>query len=159
MKRRSNKNRTPSLRNNHAAAKNPSLETMEQPQQMMTMHHYQGAIPPPAILDGFERIVPGCAEKIVNSALQESVHRRDVEQKSVDANIAAQKQELDIKKTQVDASSRHDLVGQIFGFVMCISCIGGAVYLAIIGQTGVSLALTAMPTAALIKQFFVDKKK
>ncbi len=158
MKRRSNKNRAPSLRN-HAAAKNPSLETIEQPQQMMTMHHYQGAIPPPAILDGFERIVPGCAEKIVNSALQESIHRRDIEHKSMDANIAAQNQDLNIKELQVKLVFRSDAIGQWCGFITCILCAGGAVYFGVIGKDFLAASFLALPSAAVIKSFFVDKNK
>lgn len=158
MKRRSNKNRTPALRNN-VKVKNQPLESSEQSQQMMTMHHYQDAIPPPAILEGFEHIVAGCAEKIVNNALQESVHRRDVEQKSVDANIAAQKQDLNIKELQVKLIFRSDAIGQWCGFITCILCTCGAVYFGVTGKELLAGGFLALPSAAVIKAFFADKNK
>lgn len=44
------------------------------------MTAYKGPIPPPEVLEGYERIVPGSAKRIIDNALKQSEHRRALEQ-------------------------------------------------------------------------------
>ena len=41
--------------------------------------HISGPLPPPEMLEGYNNIVPGAAEKIISNMLAESLHRRDRE--------------------------------------------------------------------------------
>lgn len=87
----------------------------------------------------------------------ESIHRRTMESKALDANIEAQRRQLDIAASQNKAVFRSDFWGQFFGFVIAGACIAGAVYLAIIGNNVAAGILAAMPTAAVIRAFFVRR--
>jgi uncharacterized membrane protein len=48
---------------------------------------YRGPIPPPEMLWGYEKIVPGAAERILTQFERQSEHRREIERKMV-SNIA-----------------------------------------------------------------------
>jgi uncharacterized membrane protein len=55
-----------------------------------TTAFYQGAIPPPEMLKGFDDLVPGSAERLIALAEQESLHRRSLEMQTLQANIVSQ---------------------------------------------------------------------
>jgi uncharacterized membrane protein len=65
-----------------------------------TVTHYEGAIPHPEILRGFELQVPGSAARLIKLAEDESAHRRKLELMTIDANISAQQQQLDLGSQQ-----------------------------------------------------------
>lgn len=87
----------------------------------------------------------------------ESIHRRKMDSSALEANIEAQRRQLDIADRQNKAVFRSDLLGQTFGLVVALACIGGAVYLATIGNDVAPGILAAMPTAAVIRAFFVRR--
>ena len=122
-----------------------------------TLTHYQGAIPHPDILSGFETIVPGAAERIIKLAEEESHHRRNLEIMAMNANIASQEKQALLAQQQNNSVFRSDLIGQIAGFVVCLACIGGAVYLGMHKHDELAGALAIIPTAALIKAFILKK--
>lgn len=123
-----------------------------------TVTHYQGAVPHPDILRGIDEIVPGAAARIVKLAEDEANHRRKLEEMAMDANIATQQQQLLIEKQRSSAVFRSDMLGQIAGFLVCLSCIGAAIYLGIKGHDWLAGAIAAIPTAALIKAFVLTQK-
>ena len=49
------------------------------PQYTLTAAFYWGPIPLPAILEGYENVAPGSAEKIISNAMAQSDHRRNLE--------------------------------------------------------------------------------
>lgn len=159
MKSRPRKGRPPAVGKNENNFQHNSVRGQKNGNgdALVEMHHYEGAIPHPMILRQFNEIVIGSAERLVKLAEDESLHRREMQRKTLDANISAQQRDLDIRQTQAKAVFRSDLVGQIFGYTTCLACIGGAIYAAQIEQEALAIALTAMPTAALIKQFFTNK--
>ncbi len=118
---------------------------------------YQGPIPPPEVLQGFEQLVPGTAERLIKLAEDESHHRRSLEQQAMDANVSAQQAQSRIGEYQSKAVFRSDTIGQIAGLVVSLACIAGAVYLAVNGHEWTAAALAALPTAAVIRAFFVPK--
>lgn len=124
-----------------------------------TITHYQGAVPPPEILRGIDEIVPGAAAKLIALAEQESNHRRSLEVKAIEANIAAQVAQAQINERQTKAVFRSDMIGQFAGFLVCLCCIGAAVYLGLNGHDWLAGGIAAIPTAALIKAFMLTKNK
>lgn len=119
---------------------------------------YEGPIPHPDQLAGFERLVPGTAARLIDMALEESRHRRGQEEAALRANVAAQQKQLEIATYQGQAVFRSDLVSQLLGFIITAACVVGAVYLAINGHDAVAALLCAVPTGALIQAFFVKRK-
>lgn len=118
---------------------------------------YQGTIPPPEVLRGFDQLVPGTAERLIKLAEDESTHRRLMEQQALAANISAQQGQVRIGEYQSKAVFRSDTIGQAAGLVVSLACIGGAVYLGANSHEWVAGVLAAIPTAAVIRAFFVPK--
>lgn len=135
----------------------PSRQQVQraQPQQAIIERReaYQGLIPPPVILQQFDELRPGTADRIIQWAEDEQHHRRTLEREAQAANIAAQQRQLSIAESQHRAVFRSDMLGQILGFVVCGACIAGSIWLAVQGHSGVAIALAAIPTAAVIQAF------
>lgn len=123
-----------------------------------TVTHYEGAIPHPEILRGFELQVPGSAARLIKQAEDESAHRRKLELMTIDANISAQQQQLDLGSQQTKSVFRSDLIGQISGLIVCLLAIVAAVFLGLEGHDGLAAIIAAIPTAAIIKAFTLNKK-
>ena len=52
---------------------------------------FEGPIPPPAALADYDKVFPGCAERIVALAESQSAHRQELEKTVVRANVAAER--------------------------------------------------------------------
>lgn len=59
---------------------------------------FSGPIPPPSIIEGYERVLPGSADRIITMAEKQSEHRQKMEEK------------------MISAESRDSLLGVIFAF-------------------------------------------
>lgn len=138
-------------------AQKPTPRNSQSNQQVFsaqqTITHYQGAIPHPDILRGMDDLVPGAAARIIKLAEDESIHRRKLEVMTVDANIAAQQQQLALGSQQNKAVFRSDLIGQIAGLIVCLFSIASAVFLGLEGHDWLAAPIAAIPTAAIIKAF------
>lgn len=118
---------------------------------------YEGPVPPPDILERFDQLVPGTARRMFDLAEQESAHRRKMEERTNDANINAQQTALAIEGRKTEAIARSDLLGQVAGVIVALSCIGGAIWCGITGHENVAIALTVVPSAAVIQAFFARR--
>ncbi len=114
-------------------------------------------LPPPSLLQGFDDVLPGTAKRILELAIAESEHRRMLESSITQGNIAAQQANSQLISNQAKHGAFNDTLGQTLGFVTCLSCIGASVYTAINGHELLALALAAIPTAAVIKAYFIKK--
>ena len=144
----SNKRRVISNHNKQTNPPNTQIQTQ------VTKVTHLGPIPHPEILRGYDDLVSGAAARIIELAEEESAHRRKIENKALDANIALQEQNVVIAKQQNQVVNRSDILGQIFGFIICISCVGAAVFLGINGHEELAGAITIIPSAAVIRSFF-----
>lgn len=120
---------------------------------------FEGPIPPPAILQQYNAIVPDAAERILRMAEQENQHRQQQEDTALQANIAAQNRQLQLAEDQNRAVFRSDLFGQIMGFLVSAGCVAGSIYLASIGQPWVAGLLAGLPLAGIIRAFRDPSKK
>jgi uncharacterized membrane protein len=102
--------------------------------------------------------VPGAAARLIKLAEDEAEHRRKIETMAIDANIATQQNQLALGEKQQKSVFRSDLIGQVFGLIVCLSSIAAAIYLGINGHDWLAGAIAAIPTAALIKAFALSKK-
>ncbi len=133
----------------------PPVRPQPQPQQQIIERReaYQGLIPPPVILQQFDELIPGTAARLIQWAEDEQHHRQSLEREAQDANICAQRRQLDIADRQARSVFWSDMLGQAFGFVVCLACVTGAIALALQGHTATAIALAAIPTAATIQAF------
>lgn len=80
---------------------------------------YSGPIPPPSILSGYEKILPGSAERILAMAEKQSNHRQNMEEK------------------MIKSESRDSLLGILFAFFLGCGCMIVAVIIVLNVQTNV----------------------
>lgn len=60
-------------------------------EQKMTFQLSEGPLPPPDILEAYDRVVPNGADRIMALAERQSQHRQDMEAKVIDGNVWAQR--------------------------------------------------------------------
>ncbi len=104
-------------------------------QTITTAAHFAGPIPPPSLLDGYEAILPGSADRILSMAEKQSSHRMELENKVIDSKI------------------RDSQLGMLLGFCIAfvVIVIGGFLIYKDKNILGFSTILTAM--VALVSAF------
>ena len=93
---------------------------------------YEGPLPPPAILEEYDRIVPGAAARIMEWAEKQTAHRQHLERAIIDHDIA------------------HAQRGLTFGFVVVCLCLlfaGGFVFTGH-DQAGIATLVTTLVSVA-----------
>jgi len=123
-----------------------SKEENEKPQKrevlkaLEILAGYSGPLPPPQILSGYEECVPGSAKLIINSFIEESKHRRNLEEKLVNSQI------------------RSDLLGMIFGLIIGIGGLTAATLCAFLGQPWPASIIGGGTLVGLVSVFVVGQK-
>jgi len=107
----------------------------------MSVEQFSGPLPPPAILKGYEDILPGAADRIVRMAEKQSEHRQVLEKKVISVETFKSK------------------VGLFLAFIICLYFMWIGYQLIIHDKkiTGFILALT--PLGGIIGMFIVQKNK
>lgn len=114
------------------------------PEQMIKVlaevfeQEFSGPIPPPNIIAGYENVIPGAADRIIQMAERQSLHRQEVE------------------LMEANAESRDSLLGIIFAFALGTGCLvacvvmvlmvptaAGAICGSVLGVTGIAAIVTA----------------
>jgi len=153
--------KSPRKQQNSPVANAVAAQTAQQQVGMVaaqTTQLYQGPIPHPEVLAKFDDLVPGAAQRLINLAVEESEHRRQMEDMAMTANVSTQSRNVAIAEYQSKAVFRSDTISQILGAVVTTSCVVGAVYLAVNGHEGIAALLCAVPTGALVQAFFIKRK-
>lgn len=97
---------------------------------------YSGPIPPPALLKGYEDILPGSADRILKMAEKQSDHRREIE------------------KIAVESGARDSRLGIICGTIVCITvCITGIVLSLLTESAALGAFLSLSSLASLVGVF------
>jgi uncharacterized membrane protein len=96
--------------------------------QAVIQSSYRGPLPPPEHLEGYEKILPGAADRILSMAEKEQSHRHRWEREHLiwDGFIS--------------------ITGLVFGWVLSLALAAAAVYCAVIGQPWVAGALVGVST-------------
>jgi len=116
-------------------------------QQVSIQHaHYEGPLPPPALLRQYDEIHPGFADRIIAGWEAETAHRHELERTVVSAEIEAQKHiPKEIKR------------GQVLAFVLSLFFLATGAFLAycdkqvsgtILGSTGFLGVIASFLTSA-----------
>lgn len=83
---------------------------------VVQVQHWEGPLPHPSTLRGFEDVVPGSAERIITQFEEQGRHRRKIENRVVWANII------------------QSAFGQILAFILFMTMVVGGGYLAYQGK-------------------------
>lgn len=89
---------------------------------------FRGPLPHPQILDQYDKIVPGSANKIISSWEVQVQHRQELEKKVIASDIL------------------HSYIGSALGFIIAMSAIIAGTFLAYIGRPteGIAAIITAL---------------
>ena len=137
----------------HSAAKKKAGQ-VEAVYQSVSQQVVQMEGVPPDILQRFEEVLPGSAQKLLDNSLAESAHRRELERDAVTAGIDLGKRNM----RAVEFQGWRAVYGQTIGFLVCLACVAGAVHLAAHHPEAwkTPVALAAIPTAAIIRAFVLS---
>lgn len=121
--------------------------------QVIKEIQFSGPVPPPNILNGYEKILPGAADRILTMAETQSKHRQSMDRK------------------MIESEARDSLLGILFGFCLGAGCIIAAIIMvfvypeaagvisgAVLGAAGVtSIAVTSINRGKTSNKFDEDK--
>ncbi|ALN76740.1 DUF2335 domain-containing protein [Staphylococcus chromogenes] len=65
------------------AVKRSNVNEKDKQEMIATLEMYNGPIPHPKILEGYDKLDPGAAKRIIDNGIEESNHRRNMEKKTV----------------------------------------------------------------------------
>ncbi len=102
---------------------------------------FAGPIPPPEILQGYDKCIKNGAERVLKMAENQSAHRLQLEDHAV--------------KEQLKQSRR----GQDYGFAMGVICIIASVTLAIFGHDTIAGIIGGSTIIGLVTVFIIGKKQ
>ena len=105
-----------------------------------TTSAFQGPLPPPSILRGYEDIVPGSAAKIIDWADSEREHRHRTE------------------TTIVRAETTRDLRGQILAAIVALAGFSVAGLALLLDHAGVAALITAMDIGGMVAAFIYGRR-
>ena len=101
---------------------------------------YSGPLPPPSVIEGYERILPGSADRILTMAEVQGEHRRRIESQESRANIVTVR------------------IGAVFALIITIFTIGAGTYLISIDKGAGGLAIIIAELVALASVFIIGRR-
>lgn len=140
-------------RSNRSAGQSVPVASQKRPTLVHQSESFEGPVPHPSILEKYDAIVPGAANRILEMAEKESRHRQIIEFQANEANIKAQEQQILIAGKQQKYAFYSDAIGKTLGFLTTFLALGGSIYLAIDGNTAAAIALASLPLAAIVEAF------
>ena len=99
-----------------------------------------GPLPPPEVLDGYNRVLPGSAERLFNMAESQLAHRQHLE------------------KVAVEGGDKRSWWGMWLGFVISLVVFGLGTALVITGHDAAGAAIMTIDVAALASVFVVGQR-
>lgn len=128
-----------------AVAKRPSASAVKNSVNKLTAHvtkhEFSGPIPHPEILNGYNEIVPGAAERILILAEEDAKHQREIERDAL--NFAAE----EIKR------------GQWFGLTIGVLAFVASILALALGSEKAAIALGGTTVVGLVTVFVVGRVK
>ena len=102
--------------------------------------HFQGPIPPPNIMEAYDRILPGSADRILKLTEQQFEHRVAIENKVIDSKIISERR------------------GTLLGFSLAVFIILASVILILKDKDIAGLAGIIITVTSLLLAFMYGKK-
>ncbi len=100
---------------------------------------FEGPMPPPAILEGYERLVPGAAERILAMAESDTKHQHSIELAALRA------MENEVKR------------GQIFAFVIGLAALLASMFALYMGSPTVAGIIGGTTVVGLVSAFIIGR--
>ena len=119
--------------------------------QSLTAQQFTGPIPPPNILEEYDRIHPGSADRIIKMAENEQLHRHAIEKQIVDAEIVNTAQEIKNHASEIRW-------GQWLGFSIGVVTIVAGSIVSIHNQPFSGTLIGTGGVAGLVAVFIMGRK-
>jgi uncharacterized membrane protein len=94
------------------------------------LSYFSGPLPPPDDLIKYNEVFPDCGKTIVEMAQKEQAHRHGIENRLADAQVR-----------ESDADIKLRSRGQIFGWILALVLVCGAIYLLAKGESATGLTV------------------
>lgn len=119
----------------------PPATQQQFPQHQVTISgSFSGPLPPPNILEKYNMVIPGSAERILMMAENQSASRQVLE------------------RIVVTSNARRETLGQICGLIVALAAITGGVVLALNDKSVAGLTAILTPLAGLVIAFIYGKR-
>ncbi len=103
-------------------------------------YSYSGPLPHPEILERYNKIVPGSAERILAQFESQSLHRQRIELRVVNADAFAQ------------------IFGLICGFILGLIALGGGLFIVYVGKSIAGLSAFFLTLASFVGVYIYGKR-
>ncbi|MFO0966853.1 MAG: DUF2335 domain-containing protein [Gemmataceae bacterium] len=119
---------------NHPATQPPSESQLILQRQELRATQFSGPLPPPDILEEYEKLLPGAAERIFAAFEKQTEHRQSLE------------------KHVVKDDTRRSWAGLVAAFLLASFCVIGGVICVLHGHTaaGATIATASVATLAAV---------
>jgi uncharacterized membrane protein len=124
------------------SAPNPQLKAAI----LSASYKFAGPLPPPQILDQYEKLHPGITQKLFDAVQAEGLHRQSMESKALDANIEAMRR-----------GYREARWGQILAFLIAVAFLVGGIYLSTHGQPWPGAVLGVGGIGGIVTTFIIGR--
>jgi uncharacterized membrane protein len=123
-----------------------------------TQKLHQGPIPSPEVLRDYDLVVAGAAERIIAMAEQQSHHRQQLEARSLESDIEAQRKKSQTEQMSVSGPITNERIGLVLGFIVAAGCVTAAAVGMARGAPPLTIGLfLSLPVAGIIKAFLPRK--
>lgn len=112
------------------------------PVQTQIHQAYSGPIPPPAILEQYNEIIPDAAERIIRMAEKNADHRQTMESAILEANIEAGKRK-----------HKEITKGQLFGIISVLASFSIAAIALFLGNPATAATICGTTVVGLVTAF------
>lgn len=141
------------------AARPPAPQPVAHTAQLIQQKFHQGPIPPSEELANYDRIVAGAAERIIRMAEEQAAHRREIEHRSLQADIDSANIKMTVEHESVHGPIINERIGIVLGWTVGIACVGGAIFSAVRGYGALVVgAFLCLPVASIIRAFRTNGK-
>jgi len=121
---------------------------MHQLQNAQQIIQFSSPLPPPEILHRYEQVHPGLIKEIIDLTKIQNEHRRQLENKNLEAQVRHQEKR--------DSEAK---IGQWFAFIISLIAIGGSIYTATQGYEGAASVIGAVGLTGLVARFINGRQE
>lgn len=118
-----------------------AIERQEQATHAIVATHFEGPLPHPSILKGYEEVLPGAADRIITMAEEQAGHRHDLEAKVI---------RFDELKS---------VVGLVFAFLIVIAAFAVGAYTALNGAPLFGGVISLAGLASVVGPFIYQRQR
>lgn len=120
--------------------------------QTIETFDFDGPLPPPHILEWYEKISPGFAERIMTMAESEMIHRHEIEKKELDADILSNNKIIDDYASEIR-------LGQVFAFIITLFLASIGTFVIVSGNPVSGSILSSTGICGIVTTFILGRTR